>query len=113
VGEGFKQTKKVNEAVSTAEKVLALPVDVQVSEFRARADGASLTGAATGREAMNAAGKPIPPAPVTLVFEFLNATGGVVASQEVPVPALKAGTSQELKAAGQGAGIVSWRYKQK
>ena len=113
VGEGFKQTKKVNEAVSTAEKVLALPVDVQVSEFSAKADAASLTGTATGREAMSAAGKPMPPAPVTLVVEFLNTSGGVVASQDVAVPALKAGESQAVKASGQGAGIVSWRYKQK
>jgi len=113
VGEGFKQTKKVNEAVATAEKVLALPVDVRVSEFSAKADGATLTGTATGREAMNAAGKPIAPAPVTLVFEFLNASGGAVASQEVQVPALKAGESHEVKAAGQGAGITSWRCKRK
>lgn len=113
VGEGFKQSKKVNEAVATAERVLALPADVRVSEFSAKADGATLTGTATGREAMNAAGKPIPPVPVTLVFEFLNGSGSAVASQEVQLAALKAGESHEVKAAAQGAGITSWRYKQK
>jgi tetratricopeptide (TPR) repeat protein len=113
VGEGYKQSKKVNEAVSTAEKVLALPIDVKITEFAPTASGASLAGTATGRQAQTAAGKPIPPAPLTLTVEFLNATGGVVASQDVQVPALQPGSSQELKAAGQGQGIVGYRYKQK
>ena len=34
-------------------------------------------------------------------------------SQDVQIPALAAGKSQELKAAGQGAGIAAWRYKRK
>jgi tetratricopeptide (TPR) repeat protein len=113
LGEGYKQSKQVNEAVATAEKVLALPIDVNVNEFAPTASGASLTATATGRDAKTAAEKPIPPAPVTLTFEFLNAGGGVVGSQDVQVPALKAGASQELKAAGQGQGIVGYRYKQK
>jgi hypothetical protein len=37
----------------------------------------------------------------------------VVGSQDVQVPALQPGTSQELKAAAQGQGIVGYRYKQK
>jgi tetratricopeptide (TPR) repeat protein len=113
VGEGYKQSKKVNEAVSTAEKVLALPIDVKITEFAPTESGATLTGTATGRQAQTAAGKPIPPAPLTLSIEFLNAGGGVVASQDVQVPALQPGASQELKAAGQGQGIVGYRYKQK
>jgi tetratricopeptide (TPR) repeat protein len=113
VGEGYKQSKKVNDAVSTAEKVLALPIDVKIAEFAPTASGATLAGTATGRQAQTAAGKPIPPAPLTLTVEFLNASGGVVASQDVQVPALQPGASQELKAAGQGQGIVGYRYKQK
>jgi tetratricopeptide (TPR) repeat protein len=113
LGEGYKQSKQVNEAVSTAEKVLALPVDVKIAEFAPSASGAALTATATGRQAQTAAGKPIPPAPLTLSFEFLNASGGVVGSQDVPVPALQPGASQELKAAGQGQGIVGYRYKRK
>ena len=113
LGEGYKESKKVNEAVSTAEKVLALPIDVKVSQFAASAGGATLAATATGRQAQTAAGKPIPPAPLTLTFEFLNNSGGVVGSQDVQVPALQPGASQELKAAGQGQGIVGYRYKQK
>jgi tetratricopeptide (TPR) repeat protein len=113
VGEGYKQSKQVNEAVSTAEKVLALPIDLKVNEFAPTASGASLAATATGRAAQTAAGKPIPPKPVTLTFEFLNASGGVVGSQDVQVPALQAGATQDVKAAGQGQGIAGYRYKQK
>jgi len=113
VGEGYKQSNKVNEAVSTAEKVLALPIDLKVNEFAPTASGANLSATATGRAAQTAAGKPIPPKAVTLTFEFLNASGGVVGSQDVQVPALQAGATQDVKAAGQGQGIAGYRYKQK
>jgi hypothetical protein len=45
--------------------------------------------------------------------EFLDAKGGVVATQDVQVPALEPGKTQELKATAQGAGITAWRYKRK
>ena len=57
-----------------------------------------------------------PPAPLTishLLAKDLNASGGVVGSQDVEVPALKAGATQDVKAAGQGQGIAGYRYKQK
>ena len=46
-------------------------------------------------------------------MEFLDAKGTVVATADAQIPALAAGATQELKAAGQGAGIAAWRYKQK
>jgi tetratricopeptide (TPR) repeat protein len=113
VGEGYKQSNQVNQAVSTAENVLALPIDVKVTEFAPLASGATLAATATGRAAQTAAGKPIPPKPLTLTFEFLNASGGVVGSQDVQVPALQAGATQDIKATGQGQGIAGYRYKQK
>ena len=113
VGEGYKQVKQVDEAVKVAEKVLALPVDVKVTDFSPGASNATLTATATGREAQTPAGKPIPAAPVTLAVEFLDAKGGVVGSQDVAVPALEAGKSQEIKATAQGGGIAAWRYKRK
>jgi tetratricopeptide (TPR) repeat protein len=113
VGEGYKQAAKVDEAVKTAEQVLALPVDLRVTDFSTAAGGASLTGTATGREAQTAAGKPIPPAPMTITVEFLDAKGTAVGSQDVQIPALAAGKTHEIKAAAQGAGIVAWRYRRK
>jgi tetratricopeptide (TPR) repeat protein len=113
VGEGYRQGGNVDEAVKAAEQVLALPVDVRVTDFTPAQGGATLTGTATGREAQTAAGKPIPPAPITLTVEFLNAQGSAVASQDVQIPALAAGKTHEIKAAAQGAGIAAWRYKRK
>jgi tetratricopeptide (TPR) repeat protein len=113
VGEGYKQANKVDDAVKTAEQVLALPVDVKVRDFASAAGGANLTATATGRQAQTAAGKPIPPAPITVTVEFLDAKGTPLGSQDVQIPALDAGKTHEIKAAAQGAGIVAWRYKKK
>ncbi|MBA3318474.1 MAG: tetratricopeptide repeat protein [Gemmatimonadales bacterium] len=113
VGEGYKQSKQVDEAVKVAEKVLALPVDIQVTDFSPSGTGATLTATATGREAQTPTGKAIAPKPVTLAVEFLDAKGTVVGSQDIPVPALAAGKSQDVKATVQGSGVAAWRYKQK
>jgi len=112
-GEGYKQSAKVDDAVKTAEQVLALPADVKASDFSATGSGANLTLTATGRAAQTSAGKAIPAVAVPIVVEFLGGTGTVVATQEAQVPALAAGASQEVKVAGQGSGIMAWRYKRK
>ena len=63
LGEGYKQSSKVDEAVKTAEQVLALPANVTGREFRPdRRTARSLTLTATGRAAQTPAGKPIAPA---------------------------------------------------
>jgi tetratricopeptide (TPR) repeat protein len=113
VGEGHKQAAQVDDAVKIAEQVLALPVDVKVNDFAAAANGATWIATATGRQAQTPAGKPIPPAPLTLTVEFIDAKGAVVGSQDVQIPALEAGKTQDLKAAAQGSGIAAWRYKKK
>jgi tetratricopeptide (TPR) repeat protein len=113
LGEGYKQSAKVDDAVKTAEQVLALPADVKAGNFSTTGTGATLTLTATGRAAQTPAGKPIAPAAVPITVEFLNATGQVVASQDAQVPQLAAGASQEVKVDGQGSGITAWRYKRK
>jgi tetratricopeptide (TPR) repeat protein len=113
LGEGYKQSNKVNDAVKTAEKVLALPTDVKVSDFSTTGSGATLQATATGRQAQTPAGKPIKPAEQTLTFEFLDAKGNVVGTQEAKAPVLAAGATQQLNIQAQGAGIVAWRYKVK
>ncbi|HEX6106468.1 MAG TPA: tetratricopeptide repeat protein [Gemmatimonadales bacterium] len=113
VGEGYKQTSKVDEAVKTAEKVLALPADIRVSDFTPTGNGATWTATATGRSAQTATGKAIPPAAVAITVEFLDANGGVVATQDAQVPALEPNATHDLSVQGQGNGIVAWRYKQK
>jgi len=113
VGEGHKQTANVDMAVKTAEKVIGLPFDVKVNDFAATGSGGTLTATATGRQAQTAAGKAIPPAGATLIFEFLDAKGTPVASAEATVPALPPGSTHEIKVGAQGAGITAWRYRAK
>jgi tetratricopeptide (TPR) repeat protein len=113
VGEGYKQTSKVDDAVKTAEKVLALPADVRVTDFTPTGTGATFTATATGRAAQTGTGKEIPPVPVGMTVEFLDAKGTVVVTQDAQVPALQPGANHEISLTAQGAGIAAWRYKRK
>jgi tetratricopeptide (TPR) repeat protein len=110
---GLRMAKKETQANKAAVRVLSMPITIAVTQFAPTAAGASITGTATGREAQTAQGKPVAAAPVTVIFEFLDPKGTVVANQEVEIPALKPGQSQPIEAEGQGAGIAAWRYKRK
>jgi len=113
LGEGYKQSSKVDDAIKTAEQVLALPVNVKASNFAAAGDGASLTLTAAGRQAQTASGKPIAPIAVPIRVEFLDASGKPVATQDAQIPAVANGASQDVKVSAQAAGITAWRYKRK
>jgi tetratricopeptide (TPR) repeat protein len=110
---GQRMAKKEAQANKTAIQLLAMPTTVKMTQFAPTAEGATITGTATGREGETAQGKPLTPKPVTLVFEFLDPKGTVVANQEVAIPAVKAGESHPIEAKVQGTGIAAWRYKQK
>ena len=110
---GYQMKKNQDQMIKYAMLITELPINIEVSGFQTGAAAATWTGAATGRGARNQADQPIAPAPVTLVFEFLDQAGTVVATQEVAVRALPEGEKQELSVASQTAGIVAWRYKKK
>jgi tetratricopeptide (TPR) repeat protein len=110
---GQRMAKKEAQANKTAVLVLSLPATVAVKQFAPTATNATLTGTATGRQVQNAQGKPVPATPVTLIFEFLDAKGTVLANQEVQIPPLKAGESQPIEAKAEANGIGGWRYKRK
>ncbi|HEV8177734.1 MAG TPA: tetratricopeptide repeat protein [Gemmatimonadales bacterium] len=110
---GQRLAKKEVQANKTAVMLFGMPTSVKVTQFAPTAAGATLTGTATGREAENAQGKPVAPKSHTLIFEFLDSKGAVVANHEVQVPALKPGESQPVEAKAEGSGIAAWRYKQK
>jgi tetratricopeptide (TPR) repeat protein len=110
---GQRMAKKETQANKTAIRVLSMPVTVSVTQFAPTASGATLSGTATGREAQTLQGKPVAAKPLTLIFEFLDSKGTVIANQEAQIPALKPGESQPIAAKAEGAGITAWRYKQK
>lgn len=108
-----QQQKHAAAANAGATKLLAMPVAIEVTAFSVTGDNAAWQATATGRDAMTASGAPMAPAASTIVVEFLDHKGGVVASQEVAVNALPTGQSQSLSASGTGAGIQAWRYRPK
>jgi tetratricopeptide (TPR) repeat protein len=110
---GLRLAKKETQANKAAVQALSIPVTVSITQFAPTAAGATISGTATGRDAQTSQGKPIPAAPVSLIFEFLDPKGAVVGNQEIQVPALKAGQSQPIEAKAEGAGIAAWRYKRK
>jgi tetratricopeptide (TPR) repeat protein len=113
LGASYNLTKNSTKAVDTRIRLNALPVSVSAVTAAPTAGGVGLTATVTGRDAKDAQAKPIAPVPVTLVFEFLNAQGAAVATQEVAVPALKAGDTFPVKIEVQGQGITDWRYHRK
>jgi tetratricopeptide (TPR) repeat protein len=110
---GLRMAKKEAQANKAAARVLSMPVTVSVTQFAPAAAGATISGTATGREAQTLQGKPVPPAAMTLVFEFLDTKGTAVATQEVEIPALKPGQSHPIQVQAEGPGITAWRYKKK
>jgi len=89
----------------------ALLVNLEVEGIKRTADGATLTGKATGREARDENNKVLEPKAIGLTVEFLDEGGAVVGSTEVQIPKLGVGETAPVSVAGTGAGVRSWRYK--
>lgn len=81
-----------------------LPVDVSIGSFGPGEQNASLSGTVTNFHTTSTA-------PLTLTFEFLDASGKVVATQNVDVPAIPAGENHAIQVQALGTGIVAWRYR--
>jgi tetratricopeptide (TPR) repeat protein len=88
--------------VSLADSGLAWAVSV--SYFTPSDAINSLSGTVT-----NIVGRPLPA--TSLVFEFLDAAGTVVAAASVDVPALQPGSRAPLSAQAEPGGAVAWRYR--
>lgn len=108
-----QQQKHSDAANAAATRLLGMTVAIEVTGFSAATDRATWQATATGRDAMTASGAPKAPAASTLVVEFLDKAGGVVATADVELPALATGQTQALFAAGTAAGIQAWRYRAK
>lgn len=108
---GYQLVKQPKEANVVAEQILMLPVTVVITELTLKAASASLGGTAKGLAAMDAkTGNPIPPAPLTLVFEMLDKSGKTVATQEVALEALAPDATKNFSIEAKGEGISSYKY---
>jgi tetratricopeptide (TPR) repeat protein len=110
---GYQIKTNADSTLKYVVMISELPFNIEISAFQPAPAQATLAGSATGREAKDVSEKPIAPAPVTLVFEFLDTSGTVVATQEVAVKALPSGEAQQFTVSAEGAGITAWRYKRK
>ena len=112
-GQGFKGLKKDAEVLKAAERLVGLQVTVEMTGFQLGRSTAKLEGLATGRAPTDAQGKPIKPAAVTLVIEFVTSGGTVVDTKEVALPVLAVGTTHKISVDAKGADIAGWRYRGK
>lgn len=113
LGQGHRGLGHDAEVLKAAERLVGLPVSIEMSSFQMGRGSARLEGQAVGRNPTDAQGKNIKAAPVTVVVEFVTAAGTVVDSKDVSLPLLEPGATHALKAEGKGADIAGWRYRQK
>lgn len=113
MAQGYRELKQQDQVLKAAEKLVALPVNIDVTGFAIGQTSARVTAVATGRTATDALGKTLPAVEVTVVFEMVTPTGEVVATQELTIPKLEAGATHAIRVDGAGAGIQAWRYRRK
>ena len=92
----------VDSALKYNEMQQKLPVKVEFTEFTAGDTKTTVGGRITNNTDADKS--------VTLKIEFVDKSGNVIATQDVPVGSVKAHSAATFKAEGAGAGIVAFRY---
>ena len=82
--------------------ITSLPFKVEFSEFTPTDAKTTLGGRVTNQGDADKA--------VTLKIKFVDKSGNVVSTQDVPVGTIPAHKSLQFSATGTGAGIVAFRY---
>jgi tetratricopeptide (TPR) repeat protein len=111
--QGYKETKQLDKQVATVTRRRALPVKLETKSIAISPTDIKIGMQATGRDARDAKDVALKAAPVNLTFEMLGADGAVVATQDLTVPPLAAGATQDVTVTAQANGINGWRYKVK
>lgn len=107
---GQRLLKREADVIKTAEKLVALPFALDISGFQMGQTTARLQGEAVGRSPTDPTGKPIKPAAVTLVVEFLDTLGAVIDTKEFTVPVVENGQRHPIALEAKGTGITGWKY---
>ncbi|MBM4188177.1 MAG: tetratricopeptide repeat protein [Gemmatimonadetes bacterium] len=111
IGQGQKALKKDVEVLKAAEKLVGLPLHIEMAAFAIGRSAAKLEGVARGRAPTDAQGKAIKVTAVTLVVEFVTTAGTVVDTKEVAVPQLATGAEHKISIDAKGQNIAGWRYR--
>ena len=85
---------------------------VLVARCRAAGSAATATARCAYQPLAASATAKLTNAPLKLSFDFLDAKGGVVATQIIDVPAVEPGGNHPFQVQATGAKIVAWRYRQ-
>ncbi|HXF96974.1 MAG TPA: tetratricopeptide repeat protein [Gemmatimonadales bacterium] len=83
-----------------------LPVEVNITELSLEETSAAVGGLITNFHER-------PSAPLTVVFDFLNAAGDVVGTQEYGVPAIQPQGNHPFRVQVRVAGVSAYRYRPK
>lgn len=101
-----------DEMITVAETLVGLPVNIEVSRVSYTATEGRVAGTIVGRAAMTPESRPIPPAPFSLIFEFVDIQGNVIASGTTEVPALPEGQEHPFSlAVPVDRNVAGWRYR--
>ena len=111
--QGYRETKQVDKQLALVTRRRALPAKLETKKIAISPTEITVAMTATGREPRDAKDQPIKTGPVNLTFEMLGADGNVVATQDVTVPVLASGASQDVTVTAKANGITGWRYKVK
>ncbi|MGE0352055.1 MAG: tetratricopeptide repeat protein [Gemmatimonadales bacterium] len=82
----------------------ALPFAIENVRSSSSGDGMDLAGTVKGLQSSAGA------KPVTVVFEFLDGSGAVVAAKEIEITPPAPAAESPLSVSAAGSGIVDWRY---
>jgi len=104
VAQAWQLKGKTDSTLHYLQLVEAIPIEVTVGTFTPDEHGATLNGILTNV-------RPKANASLTLIFEFLNSKGDVVATESVNVAAITPGENQAFELKPKGAEIVAWRYR--
>ncbi len=110
LAQGYRMQNDTTDLLKAYGDLSALTTSITVTKMVPTDSGATLSFTATGREAQDASGNTIAPAALTIVVEFTDAKGNVVASQEQAIPALQPNAKQDFTVTAAAKGIVSWQY---
>ena len=92
-------------------RLFAMTVSLDAVGLTVEGDNATLKLSARGRPGIDPSGHALTPAGVSVVVQFLDDSGKVVASAPLAVPALQPDSTRDLTASATGKGITGWSYR--
>lgn len=92
-------------------RLFAMTVSLDPVGLTVEGDNATLKLTARGRPGIDPSGHALAPAAASVVVQFLDDSGKVVASVPLAVPALQPDSTRDLTASAAGKGITGWSYR--